>query len=227
MRAGLIATLAVAAAGCGIEPAVDVAPGWQLVWHDEFDGAANATLDPDRWLHDVGGHGWGNRQLEFDTDRVENSSLDGSGHLVITARREAYGDNDYTSARITSRERFALTYGRFEARIRLPAGPGLWPAFWLLGENFPVVGWPECGEIDIMEHRGSEPTKNYGLAHGPGFAGGENIGGRYVLPEGARNIVERWFSQSTGALPTLILGSGEAGRAAGRAPPSSCPRGRR
>lgn len=149
---------------------------WQLVWRDEFDGAAGTPPDPTRWRHDVGGDGWGNQQLEFDTDRVENSSHDGRGNLVITARREAYNGRDYTSARLTTAGRFERAYGRFEARMKLPRGQGLWPAFWLLGADIGNVGWPQCGEIDIMEYRGQEPRRNRGSLHGPGYSGGANHG---------------------------------------------------
>ncbi len=104
-------------------------PGWRLTWHDEFDAPAGTAPDPQKWTHDVGGDGWGNAQLEYDTDRVSNVSHDGEGNLVITARREAYRGSEYTSARIKTQGRFAQRYGRFEARIRLPIGQGMWPAF--------------------------------------------------------------------------------------------------
>jgi beta-glucanase (GH16 family) len=149
---------------------------WSLVWQDEFDGPAGGRPDPAHWSYDVGGDGWGNNQLEFDTDRAENSALDGEGRLVITARREDYGGRQYTSARIHTRGKFERAYGRFEARIRLPTGQGLWPAFWMLGADFPTAGWPGCGEVDVMENRGQHPTIVRGSLHGPGYSGGGNHG---------------------------------------------------
>jgi beta-glucanase (GH16 family) len=151
-------------------------PPWALVWSDDFDGAAGARPDPARWTAEVGGDGWGNGQLEFDTDRTENASLDGQGHLAIVARREDYGGRAYTSARLVTRGQFAQSYGRFEARMHLARGQGLWPAFWLLGGDLANVGWPACGEIDVMEHRGQEPTRIRGSLHGPGHSGGGNHG---------------------------------------------------
>ena len=103
-----------------------------LVWEDEFDGPVGQLPDSTKWGYDIGTD-WGNEQLEYDTDRPENVSLDGDGHLVITAREESYRERDYTSARIVTRDLFEPTYGRFEARIKLPVGRGIWPAFWLLG----------------------------------------------------------------------------------------------
>ncbi len=149
---------------------------WRLVWQDEFDGAAGTRPDAARWRADVGGDGWGNNQLEFDTDRTENAALDGQGHLAITARREDYGGRAYTSARLTTLGKFERGYGRFEARLRLPRGQGIWPAFWLLGANFANAGWPGCGEIDIMEVRGQQPRLTRGSLHGPGYSGGANHG---------------------------------------------------
>src|SRR2546425_5611004 len=125
-------------------------PPWRLVWHDEFDGAA---LDTTRWVRETGGNGWGNGELEFYTDRVENARLE-NGYLVIEARREPFGNQAYTSARLKTQGLGAWKYGRIEARIQIPRGQGLWPAFWMLGDNIPQVGWPACGEIDIMENIG-------------------------------------------------------------------------
>jgi beta-glucanase (GH16 family) len=155
-------------------------PGdWTLVWADEFTGEAGAAPDPANWRYDIGTD-WGNAQLEFTTDRRENSALDGQGHLVITARREAFNGSPYTSARLTTAGKQEFTYGRFEARIKLPVGQGIWPAFWLLGANITEVSWPRSGEIDIMEFRGQEPTINHGSLHGPGYSGGNAITRRFV-----------------------------------------------
>jgi beta-glucanase (GH16 family) len=157
---------------------------WKLVWQDEFDGPAGTPPSADRWVHDVGGGGWGNEQLEFDTARPENVSLDGAGNLVFTARKERYEGKDYTSARINSSGRFSRAYGRFEARIQLPVGRGIWPAFWLLGADVGQVGWPDCGEVDIMEYRGQLPAIIRGSLHGPGYSGGNNLGGEHVVSGG-------------------------------------------
>jgi beta-glucanase (GH16 family) len=166
---------------CGDEPTA--APEWKLVWEDEFDGPAGQLPDTSNWRFDIG-EDWGNAQLEYDTDHPENVSLDGAGHLAITAREESYRGRDYTSGRINTRGFFDQTRGRFAARIRLPVGRGIWPAFWLLGANFEQVGWPTCGEIDIMEYRGQEPSVLHGSLHGPGYSGGSAVTGRYDLPGG-------------------------------------------
>jgi beta-glucanase (GH16 family) len=154
---------------------------WQLVMKDEFDGAAGSPPSG-IWAAEIGS-GWGNEQLEHDTDRPENVSLDGQGHLVFTARKEQLGDQDYTSARITTEGRFSRTHGRIEARIKMPRGKGLWPAFWLLGEDHKSAGWPGCGEIDVMEFRGQNLHEFRGSLHGPGYAGGQNLGRDYEVPE--------------------------------------------
>lgn len=161
--------------GNGNDPAT-----WQLVWEDEFEGAAGQLPDPASWGFDVGTD-WGNQQLEFDTDRAENVQLDGNGHLAIIAREESYQGQPYTSGRITTADRFEPVYGRVEARIQLPTGQGLWPAFWLLGANIGTVGWPGCGEIDVMEYRGQEPSVVHGSLHGPGYSGADGITARYTL----------------------------------------------
>jgi len=159
-------------------------PSWEVVFEDAFDGPAGTAPDPSVWTPDVGGDGWGNSQLEYDTDRVENAALSGDGMLQILAIREAYEGNSWTSARLTTRNGLTHGYGRFEASIRFPAGDGLWPAFWLLGANIDTVGWPACGEIDIVELRGSEPQLPITTLHGPGYSGGEGIGRPTTLPEG-------------------------------------------
>jgi beta-glucanase (GH16 family) len=178
------ALLAIALSGC-TRPSSPTTAGWELTWADEFDGPAGARPDSTRWRFDIGTD-WGNAQLEYDTDRVENVSLDGGGHLAITARQESYQNREYTSGRIHTGGRFSQRNGRFEARIRLPAGRGIWPAFWLLGADFASVGWPACGEIDVMEYRGQEPQVTHGSLHGPGYSGGGAITSRYTLPGAAR-----------------------------------------
>jgi beta-glucanase (GH16 family) len=162
----------------------DAAPfetGWTLVWTESFDGAAGSPPDPEVWVHDVGGDGWGNAQLEYNTDRTDNAALDGEGRLAITARREAYQGNAYTSARITTNGLKSFGMGRIEADLQMPAGQGLWPAFWMLGTDFGDVGWPDCGEIDIMELRGEEPEVTLATVHGPGYSGPASYGDTYRL----------------------------------------------
>lgn len=158
-------------------------PGpYELVWSDEFDGAAGTPPNPANWGYDIGTD-WGNAQLEWTTDRTENAAHDGNGNLVITARRESFNGQDYTSARLTTAGKREFTYGRFEARIRQPIGQGIWPAFWLLGADIATVGWPQTGEIDVMEFRGQEPLVSHGSLHGPGYSGGNAITRRYVSPD--------------------------------------------
>jgi beta-glucanase (GH16 family)/transcriptional regulator with XRE-family HTH domain len=157
------------AAKTGRTSLVARAPAPKLIWHDEFKGAAGAQPNPKMWQAVTGGNGWGNNELEYYTARASNVSLDGAGHLAITARRETYTDSSgltrsYTSARIQTKGLFQSTYGRIEARIKLPAGDGLWPAFWALGA---AGSWPTAGEIDVMENIGSDPSKIYGSIHGP------------------------------------------------------------
>jgi beta-glucanase (GH16 family) len=169
---------------------------WNLVWQDEFDGEAGTRPDPAKWRADVGGDGWGNEQLEYDTDRAENASLDGHGHLAMVARREDFGGRAYTSARINTAGNFERAYGLFEARIQLPRGQGIWPAFWILGANVANAGWPGCGEVDIMENRGQQPSINRGSLHGPGYSGGANHGREidvgFDLSAGFHDYVIEW-----------------------------------
>jgi beta-glucanase (GH16 family) len=171
-----IALLLAGLPGCSRDDAWEVV----VVWQDEFEGPAGQSPDPSKWRFDIGTD-WGNAQLEYDTDRPENVSLDGEGHLAITARKEQYLGSEYTSGRINTYTLFAQERGRFEARIKLPIGQGIWPAFWLLGADFETVGWPACGEIDIMEYRGQEPSIVHGSLHGPGYSGGSAITGHYEL----------------------------------------------
>lgn len=158
---------------------------WVQVWADEFSGEEGAPPDAEYWVHDTGGDGWGNDQLEFNTDSTDNVYQSGNGKLRITAREEAYGDNAYTSGRIKTQGKFQTGYGRVEARIKTPAGQGLWPAFWMLGTDFEDVGWPSCGEIDILEVVAHDPDTVYGTVHGPGYSGGSSVGGDTTLDVGA------------------------------------------
>ncbi len=171
--------------GCS-DPTGSEIPEMRLVWQDEFDGPAGQSPDSARWDYDIGTD-WGNNQLEYDTDRPENVSLDGLGHLAIIAREESYLGRNYTSARIVTRDLYEPTYGRFEARIQLPVGQGIWPAFWLLGVDIETVGWPASGEIDIMEYRGQQPSVVLGSLHGPGYFAGNSISGQFTLQNGQFN----------------------------------------
>lgn len=156
---------------------------WPLVWSDEFDGPAGTAPDPATWGYDLGDGssaglvGWGNNEREFYTDSRANSALDGQGNLLLTVRaaegaqRCWYGPCEYTSARLVTRDRREIQYGRLEARIRVPDGFGVWPAFWLLGTDVGQVGWPACGEIDVMEFLGRRPNEILGTIHGPGYSG--------------------------------------------------------
>ena len=177
---------------CSSASEVRAEPGevyWETTFLDDFDGPANASPDADRWQMETGGWGWGNNELQTYTTRPQNVRQDGQGNLVITARRESFtgGDGiqrDYTSARIKTQDRFTQTFGRFEMRAKLPSGQGVWPAFWMLGEDIVKVGWPQCGEIDIMEHVGHEPGRVHGTIHGPGYSAGDSIGNSFTLPGG-------------------------------------------
>ena len=153
---------------------------WQITWSDEFNGQAGQSPDAAKWTFDLGTgqDGWGNSELQSYTNSPANISLDDQGNLVITAINEG---NRFTSARIKTQGLFAQQYGRFEARIKTPYGPGIWPAFWMLGENIETVPWPGCGEIDIMELRGQEPHIIHGTIHGPGYSGGNPVTGSYAL----------------------------------------------
>jgi beta-glucanase (GH16 family) len=152
---------------------------YQLVWSDEFNGSVGESPDTAKWQFDIGvgpnNDGWGNAELEYYTNRPVNASIDSNGNLAITARSELYSGSAFTSARIKTTGLFEQSYGRFEARIKAPWGPGIWPAFWLLGANVGEIGWPQCGEIDIMELRGQKPNMINGTLHGPGYSGAGGI----------------------------------------------------
>jgi beta-glucanase (GH16 family) len=178
-------------AGAGDASVDSAIPGWTLTWSDEFDGPDGSAVDPNKWSHDVGGGGWGNQEREYYTDGTQNAVVEG-GNLVITATTQGasqykcwYGTCLYTSARLITKGHFAQQYGRFEARVQMPSGQGMWPAFWLLGSNIDQVRWPACGETDIMENIGKEPSVNHGSLHAPGFPGA-GLTGQYTLPGGAK-----------------------------------------
>jgi beta-glucanase (GH16 family) len=151
---------------------------YQLVWQDEFN--TNGAPDASKWVFDLGAGGWGNSELQTYTNDPQNITIS-DGSLMITAINNG---GSFTSARIKTQGLFAQKYGRIEASIKTPYGPGMWPAFWMLGENIETTPWPQCGEIDIMELRGQEPHIVHGTIHGPGYSGGNPITKSYALVNG-------------------------------------------
>lgn len=163
---------------------------WILAWSDEFNGPRHSAVDSSKWVVETGGTGWGNEELEYYTNRPQNVYID-HGKLVITAVREKYTGPDgltreYTSGRLKTEGKFSQEYGRFEARIKIPRGQGMWPAFWMLGDDIKTAGWPACGEIDIMENIGKEPGIVHGSIHGPGYVGGVGLEAPFKLPKGQK-----------------------------------------
>ncbi|MCI0351728.1 MAG: glycoside hydrolase family 16 protein [Acidobacteriales bacterium] len=160
----LIAALLMVMIVCPSASAADnwtPGPGWTLVWADEFNGA---SIDANNWVYDIGGGGWGNNELQTYTSSSANSYIE-NGSLVIKAIKNK---NKYTSARLKTQGKHSWTYGKVAARIRLPYGQGIWPAFWMLGDNITTVGWPKCGEIDIVEMIGGGENRDdtiYGTLH--------------------------------------------------------------
>jgi len=196
LRRGLPALLlgALVSISCGAQSAAPQPattssnPPWTMTWNDEFNGADGSAPDASKWTAQVGGNGWGNQELESYTTRTANVAQQG-GTLVITAALEPYTGADgvtreYTSARLQSKGRFTQQYGRFEARMKLPKGQGMWPAFWLLGDSVDTAGWPACGEIDIMEASGAKRATIGGSLHGPGYSGENPLTATYTLPSG-------------------------------------------
>ncbi|WP_410605817.1 family 16 glycosylhydrolase [Amycolatopsis sp. lyj-90] len=162
-----------------------------LIWADDFDQPAGTPPDPANWNHDTGGEGWGNEELQYYTNSTRNAAHDGAGNLAITAHKEQvadsncwYGTCEYSSARLTTKNKFTQAYGRFEIRLKLPSGQGMWPAFWMLGSDYEEAGWPNCGEIDVMENVGNEPRTVYGTLHGPGFFDENGLAGETTNPSG-------------------------------------------
>lgn len=161
-------------------------PGYRLVWKEEFRQEPGTKPDAARWGYDLGAGGWGNAERQTYTDSAANVRItqdpfatDGRA-LEIVARKEA--DGGYTSARILTLNKYAVRYGYIEARIRIPEGQGIWPAFWMMGADITTNGWPACGEIDVMENIGKEPNTVHGTVHGPGYFSENGISGAYSLP---------------------------------------------
>lgn len=169
---------------------------WELVWQDEFDGPIGQLPDTQKWKVDLGGHGWGNQEWQYYTNKVENVAIDGNSSLRITAIRIPnqelsnlscwYGPCRYTSARLSTRTLFEFTYGRVEASIKIPTGQGIWSALWMLGADHMGNTWPHCGEIDIMENIGREVDTVYGTLHGPGYSHIQGIRQSYSLANDER-----------------------------------------
>jgi len=182
--------------------------GWSLVWADEFDEPAGTPPNPANWGYEIGDGtvngipGWGNSELQYYTDSTDNAATDGEGNLVITAREHGgplecwYGPCEYTSARLVSKHRAEFAFGRIEAKVQTPEGAGLWPAFWSLGTDIDEVGWPQTGEIDIMEFVGREPFEVFGTIHGPGYSGGSAFGNTWTfgtpVPDSSHTFVIEW-----------------------------------
>jgi beta-glucanase (GH16 family) len=181
----LLMTSTIAAAQNATQPPSRA--GWTLTWSDEFNAPDGSPIDNTKWILETGGNGWGNQELEYYTTRSENSFQQG-GNLVIKALQEKYAGadgvtRDYTSARLKTAGKFSQKHGRFEARIKIPRGQGIWPAFWMLGDDIDKIGWPKCGEIDIMENIGREPSIVHGTLHAPGYPP-EGYTAAYTLPNG-------------------------------------------
>jgi beta-glucanase (GH16 family) len=196
--------------------APDPGPGaWQLAWSDEFDTPAGTAPDPRNWTHEIGDGtlngniGWGNDELEYYTNSTDNAATDGTGNLVITTRDVSgttslqcyYGPCRYTSARLLTANKAEFTFGRIEARVKVARGAGLWPAFWTLGTDIGRVGWPQSGEIDIMEFVGRNPKTVFGTIHGPGYNGGQSFGGTRDL---ANDVPDDFHTFSIEWTPNLI-----------------------
>ncbi|MEV6413466.1 glycoside hydrolase family 16 protein [Kribbella sp. NPDC051718] len=193
--AAVVASAALTSASAAAQHKPEYVRPLAISWQDEFNQAAGTKPSAARWNFELGGEpNWGNEEWQYYTNRRENASTDGAGNLVISARREKlagmencqFGPCDVTSARITTKDKFAQAYGRFEARIKTPAGQGLWPAFWMMGSDIDEVDWPGNGEIDIMEIIGKEPGTLYGTVHGPGYHSENGPGGQTSLPAGQK-----------------------------------------
>jgi beta-glucanase (GH16 family) len=181
-KSTLLGFVALFLVSCETEDEQMVTTFTELVLAEEFDtdGPVNSSI----WGFDIGTgeNGWGNQELQYYTDRSENVTVQ-NGKLLITAQQESFEGASYTSARLITKDKFEQKYGRFEARIRLPYGQGIWPAFWMLGADIDENPWPGAGEIDIMEYRGQNPSILIGSVHGPGYNGGNAISKEYVLEQ--------------------------------------------
>jgi beta-glucanase (GH16 family) len=198
VRFGRVALGVALAAICLSQVQAQNLPGWTLVWSDEFDQPDGSSPNSAKWTYDIGATGWGNNERQHYTSRTNNARIE-NGMLVIEAKQENYQGANYTSARLKTQGKAAWTYGRIEARIKIPRGQGIWPAFWMLGTNITSVNWPNCGEIDILENIGREPKIVHGTVHGPGYSGANGIGGPYSLPGNRISPMIFTFTPSSGA----------------------------
>lgn len=154
----------------------------KLVWSDEFD--KDGLPDSTKWGYDLGAGGWGNNEAEYYTSREKNAAVK-NGLLSINLIKEPYNGSAYTSARLLTKNKFSFTYGRVEARAKLPFGGGTWPAIWMLGNDPNNIGWPGMGEIDIMEHLGNKLNTIYGTLHYPGRSGEHADGATRIIENAA------------------------------------------
>lgn len=212
--------------------AIRAQSGWKLVWSDEFNGVAGSPPNPANWNFDLGGGGWGNGELETYTNSPNNVFQDGNGNLVIRAIKDSQGN--YTSARLqtgapgstNSTTDLSWQYGLVQARIKLPFGKGVWPAFWMLGEDISTVPWPGCGEVDIMENFGTfnnNATINNGTPHGPGFQNVASLSKPYTLPFG-ETVYDDYHVYSIQWSPNSVVWAVD-GTAYNTVTPSSLPAG--
>src|ERR1700716_3035746 len=218
--------LTISAFGCACSTAsiVSTRPTitWVQVWSDEFDGAAGARIDSTKWSYEMadgcwaGICGWGNNEKEYYTDASENIALNGQGQLMIVARRApaglacSYGSCLYTSARITTRGKMLAAPGKVEARIKLPVGQGLWPAFWMLGHTSPATAWPASGELDIMENKGSQSSTTSSAVHGPRYSGETPFAHSNSLPSGILSDGLHTFAVEWASLAVRFFVDGNA-----------------
>jgi len=198
IAAAVLASLSTAATGNAV-----AAPQLAATFTDDFNGPAGSAADGSKWQYETGDN-VNNHEREWYTSGAANGALDGQGHLVITAKKEGghncwYGACQYTSARLNTSGKFTAQYGHVEARMQIPRGQGMWPAFWMLGTNIGSAGWPNCGEIDVMENVGFEPNTVHGTIHGPGYSGSGGIGAGYsgpVFADGFHTYAVDWAPNS-------------------------------
>jgi len=166
-------------------------PGYTLAWSDEFNDAA---INTNNWNFDIGGSGWGNHELEYYTNSPNNAYLS-NGKLVIEARQETIGNNNYTSARMNTSGKQSFKYGRIDMRAKIPVSHGMWPALWMLGTNIATTPWPGCGETDIMELIGSSPNRVVGSIHWAQADGSSGtVNNAYFLSSGDFSLQFHVFS---------------------------------
>jgi beta-glucanase (GH16 family) len=187
MKLFLVLSVVISAAS-SLPVSAETTESPRLIWSDEFDQPAGSSPLSTHWVYDLGASGWGNKELQNYTNAAANASMvadsDASDGMALAIRALKTATGGYTSARLKTLNRFAPKYGRIEARAKLPNGQGIWPAFWMLGTNIGSVGWPACGEIDIVESINANPKVVYGTLHGPGYSGDNALKGKLTLPSG-------------------------------------------